>query len=402
MSLPLGISPRLASRPLPTALLLSGGFIVAADARVAAPLLPAIADDFHVSIGAAGLTVAFYALAYALGQVFYGPLGDRVGKVQVIRVMLMIFALASMLCAAAPSYPALLGLRLATGIAAAAVIPMSLAYLGDTVAGYAARQKAIGIFLSAIVSGQVLGQAIGGILAGVFSWRAIFVLIGVVGLGLAAAIWAFAAPPARRQAERGQRSFREIFAADRPLFLVATAETFVFLGTFPFAASSLVEEHGASYPLVGALSALFAVGSVGASRLLPKVARNTGDAVRFSCGATVMAAGFGLLALTPGAVLFGLAVLVFGVGFTLAHSTLQARTTEVSPATRGTAVSLFAGLANVGAALGTFAAGALIDGFGFGPTFAAATVALLLLATVAPNALRGRRRIVRPAAVPDG
>lgn len=376
-------------RALPTALLLSGGFIVAADARVAAPLLPAIADDFQVSIGAAGLTVAFYSLSYAVGQVFYGPLGDRVGKVQVIRVVLMVFALASMLCAAAPSYPALLGLRLVTGLAAAAVIPMSLAYLGDTVAGYPARQKAIGIFLSAIVSGQVLGQAIGGILAGVFSWRAIFVLIGAVGLGLALAIWAFAAPPPSRETKK-RASFRGIFASDRPLFLVAMAETFLFLGAFPFAASALVEEHGASYPLVGALSALFAVGSVGASRLLPKLAAKAGDATRFRSGATVMAAGFALLATTPGAVLFGLAVLVFGVGFTLAHSTLQARTTEVSPATRGTAVSLFAGMANVGAALGTFAAGAIIDGFGFSATFAAATIGLLVLAALAPRTLQPR------------
>jgi predicted MFS family arabinose efflux permease len=314
----------------------------------------------------------------------------------VIRVVLLVFALASMLCAAAPSYPALLGLRLITGLAAAAVIPMSLAHLGDTVTGYAARQKAIGIFLSAIVSGQVLGQAIGGVVAGVFSWRAIFVLIGVAGLGLAAAIWAFAAPPpAAALKQRG--SFWAIFASDRPLFLVAMAETFLFLGTFPFAASELVEQHGASYPLVGALSALFAVGSVGTSRVLPKVAANMGDAVRFRAGATVMAGGFALLATSPDAVLFGLAVLVFGVGFTLAHSTLQARTTEVSPATRGTAVSLFAGLANVGAALGTFVAGALIDGFGFGAAFAAAALGLLALAAVAPAAL-SRRIIIYSAA----
>jgi predicted MFS family arabinose efflux permease len=392
---PPGIGSRIGGRPLPTALLLSGGFIVAADARVVAPLLPAIAGGFDVSIGAAGLTVAVYALAYALGQVFYGPLGDRVGKVQVIRTMLLVFAVASMLCAAAPSYPALLGLRLATGIAAAAVIPMSLAHLGDTVAGYAARQKAIGIFLSAIVSGQVLGQAIGGVLAGVFSWRAIFVLIGIVGLGLAAAIWAFDAP-SPRCGPRLRGSFGAIFAADRPLFVVAMAETFVFLGTFPFAASSLVEEHGASYPVVGALSALFAVGSLGTSRLLPRLGWNAGDSARFRCGALVMAAGFALLATTPGAALFGVAVLVFGVGFTLAHSTLQTRTTEVSPNTRGTAVSLFAGLANVGAALGTFAAGASIDALGFGATFAGATAALLLLAVVAPSALRARSATSAP------
>jgi predicted MFS family arabinose efflux permease len=361
---------------------------------VVAPLLPAISGDFGVSIGAAGLTVAFYSLAYALGQVFYGPLGDRVGKVQVIRVMLMIFAVASMLCAASPTFPALLGLRLLTGLAAAAVIPMSLAYLGDTIDAYASRQQAIGVFLSAIVSGQVLGQAIGGILAGVFSWRAIFVLVGALGLVLAAVIWTYAAPPPRPRMTKGHSSFLRIFVADRALFLVVMGEAFLFLGTFPFAASSLVEEHGVSYPVVGLLSALFAVGSVATSRILPKVARNATDGQRVACGAVVMAACFALLAMTPGVVLFGVAVLLFGVGFTLAHSTLQARTTEVSPDTRGTAVSLFAGLANVAGALGTLVAGALIDASGFALTFAAATVWMLVLAVVAPFALRHRRHPV--------
>jgi predicted MFS family arabinose efflux permease len=375
--------------------LLSGGFIVAADARVAAPLLPAIARDFHVSIGAAGLTVAFYSLTYAVGQIFYGPLGDRVGKVQVIRVMLVVFALASMLCATAPSFPALLALRLLTGLAASAVIPLSLAYLGDTIADHATRQKAIGIFLSAIVSGQVLGQAMGGILAEVFSWRAIFVLIGAVGLGLSTAMWTFAAPPPTGDRRRAG-SFRGIFATDRPLFLLAMAETFLFLGTFPFAASALVRQHGASYGLVGALSALFAIGSVSTSRLLPRFAANASDALRFRCGATVMAAGFALLATSPGPELFGLAVFVFGVGFTLAHSTLQARTTEVSPRARGIAVSLFAGLANVGSALGTFATGAIIDQSGFGAAFAVTTVGLLVLAKVGPAALQRQRAADRP------
>lgn len=371
-------------------MLLSGGFIVAADARVAAPLLPAIARDFHVSIGAAGLTVAFYSLTYAVGQVFYGPLGDRVGKVQVIRVMLIVFALASMLCATAPSFPALLALRLLTGLAGSAVIPLSLAYLGDTIADQVTRQKAIGIFLSAIISGQVLGQAMGGLLAEALNWRAIFVLIGAVGLGLSTTMWAFAAPRAP-VASGSAGSFRGIFASDRPLFLLAMAETFLFLGTFPFAASALVTGHGASYGLVGALSALFAVASVSTSRLLPRFAASMSDALRFRCGTTVMAAGFALLATSPGPALFGLAVFVFGVGFTLAHSTLQARATEVSPATRGIAVSLFAGLANVGSALGTFVTGAIIDQSGFGAAFTITTVGLLVLAKVGPAAVQRHR-----------
>jgi YNFM family putative membrane transporter len=240
----------------------------------------------------------------------------------------------------------------------------------------------------------VLGQAIGGVLAQVLSWRVIFVVIGVVGLGLSVTMWVFAAPrPSGERRKRG--SFPAIFGADRPLFLVAVAETFLFLGTFPFAASPLIEEHGVSYGLVGALSTLFAIGSVGTSRLLPRFAAGTSDSTRFRCGTTIMSAGFALLATGPGPELFGLAVFIFGVGFTLAHSTLQARTTEVSPATRGVAVSLFAGLANVGSALGTFAAGAIIDASGFGAAFVVATVGLLALAIGGPAAL-GRTKAAVP------
>jgi predicted MFS family arabinose efflux permease len=177
------------------------------------------------------------------------------------------------------------------------------------------------------------------------------------------------------------------------------AETFLFLGLFPFTASSLIKEHGVSYPLVGGLLALFGVGSVTTSRRLPKLAANAADATRVRAGAIVMAAGFGLLTTDPAAALFGIAVLVFGVGFTLAHSTLQARTTEVSPAARGTAVSLFAGLANLSAAIGTLVAGAMIDGLGFGATFAAATVGLLTLAASAPAVLQPRRSVAMTQAM---
>lgn len=385
----------LTGRALPTALLLSGGFIVAADNRVVALLLPAIADDFHVSIGAAGSSIAFYSVAYAAGQLFYGPLGDRVGKVRVIRVVLVLFAVGTILCAVAPSLTALLALRLLTGAAGAAVIPMSLAYLGDTVEDYPARQRAIGVFLSAIVSGQVVGQALGGVLAGLFSWRAIFVLLGATAFALTAAIWSYPAPPAVSEVIE-RRPFRQIFAADRPLFLLTLVETFCFLGAFSFAGASLVEEHGASYPLVGALLGCFAVGSVAASRATPRIAAGAADATRLAVGAYVMAASFALLATTPAAPLFGLSVLGLGLGFTFAHSALQTRTTEVSPQTRGTAVSLFAGIANVGAAAGTFAAGAAVDAFGYSPLFATAAGGLVLLAAVV------RSRLPPRAAAPHG
>lgn len=377
-----GSSRARSPRQLPTALLLSGGFIVAADMRVITSLLPAIADDYDVSIGAAGLTVAVYALAYAAGLMVYGRLGDRVGRVRVIRAALLAFASGTLLCSEAPSFAALLVLRVLTAVAGAAVIPMSLAHLGDTIADYRARQRAIGVFLSAIVSGQVLGQAVGGILAGVLSWRAIFVLLGATGFVLAAAIWTYPCPQGFGTPTE-KRAARRIFAADRPLFLLTMCEAFFFVSAFSFAGASLVAAHHVSYPLMGSLLAAFGLGSVLASRTVPMLTASAGDAMRVRVGAVVMATGFVVLATAPPVVLFGAAVLVLGVGFTLAHSALQTRATEVSPRARGTAVSLFAGLSNVGAAIGTFAAGAVVDGPGYATVFTIAAGGMLLLAAVA-------------------
>jgi MFS family permease len=61
--------------------LLAAGFLVAADARLVGPLLPAIADDLGGSIGTAGLTVSGYLASYAVCQLLYGPFGDRVGPI---------------------------------------------------------------------------------------------------------------------------------------------------------------------------------------------------------------------------------------------------------------------------------------------------------------------------------
>jgi predicted MFS family arabinose efflux permease len=378
-------------RSLPLAILFCGGFVVAADIRVLAPLLPAIADDFGVSVGTAGLTVAVYALAYAGGQFFYGPLGDRVGKVRVIRVVLLLFGIGTALCALAPSFPALIVLRLLTGLFAAGVIPMTLANLGDVVPDYAERRRTIGIFLSALVSGQVFGQVLGGVLAGVFSWNAIFLVLGAIALLIAAGIWSFPASAPRARGVSGRPNFRAMFAADRPLYLLVLAETFVYLGPFSFAAAELVEESGASYALAGGLLTLFAVGSIIASRALHRVIFADDDGTRVALGAGIGALGFVLLATAPGLVLFGLAVFLLGLGMTVAHSTLQTRATEVDPAARGTAAALFAGFANVGSALGTFAGGAMVDGLGYGLLFGTVSVAMLGFAALARLILAGRR-----------
>ena len=65
------------------ALLGAAAFVVTADARVITPLLLVIATDFGTDVGATGIVVTAYTVPFGLFQLVYGPLGDRLGKLRI-------------------------------------------------------------------------------------------------------------------------------------------------------------------------------------------------------------------------------------------------------------------------------------------------------------------------------
>jgi len=91
---------------------------------------------------------------------------------------------------------------------------------------------------------------------------------------------------------------------------------------------------------------------------------------------------------------FAAAAALLGIGFTSAHATLQTTATEIAPAARGTAVSLFSFSLNLGGAVGSATAGVLIDGPGYPTMFAITAAGVLVLAVVGPRALGPRRAAV--------
>ena len=159
------------------------GFASQSMVRVTDSLLPQIADDFGISIGAAAIAVWAYALAHGSVQLIIGPVGDRFGKYACVALATAAAAVLVALCGLAQSLPALIGARLAVGFAAGWVIPLGMAFLGDVVP-YESRQRVLGRFLSGQIMGQLFGQAAGGVLGDWFGWRNVFFVL--------AALFAFA------------------------------------------------------------------------------------------------------------------------------------------------------------------------------------------------------------------
>lgn len=352
-------------------LLIGAIFVVSLDSRVITPLLPAIAEEFDSSIGRTGLIVTAYLLPYGLFQLLYGPLADRVGRVRVISIALGGFAVGAGLCAVVPDLNSLVGLRLITGVAAAAVFPLTLTYIGDTVA-YDRRQEAIGYTIMAASLGQVLSSAIGGFLAAVFSWRAIFAIDGMVALVITIAI--LRQPLTRVRPSGAIRSaaatYRVVLADRRHIlfYMLIFVEGAITLGSFAYFGALLRDRDEFSFTAIGILVALFGLGSLVLGRFIGRLARRIGERRMIAFGGAGVVVGYGMTTLQPAIIFFSIAMVLMGTTFMMMHSTLQTRATELAPTARATGISLFAFALFLGSSLGAFLTAQSIDRLGYNET----------------------------------
>lgn len=166
---------RLASaqgRWLLAAMILGSGMAFL-DGSIVGLALPAMNDDLHA--GAAGVQwiVNAYTLTLAALILVGGSLGDRLGRRKVFIVGVAWFAIASVLCAAAPTIEVLVAARGLQGIGAALLTPGSLAIIS---ASFVAEDRgpAIGVWSGLAGVTTAIGPLLGGWLVDVAGWRSIF------------------------------------------------------------------------------------------------------------------------------------------------------------------------------------------------------------------------------------
>ncbi|TPW29946.1 MFS transporter [Pararhizobium mangrovi] len=188
---PFGASPGfgvLAASVLGSAMTFMDGSIV----NVA---LPAIGADLSADVAALQWIVTGYMLALASLMLIGGALGDRWGSGRAFVAGVCGFAAASALCALAPSAVTLVAARIVQGIAAALLVPSSLAIIAATFKG-AARGRAIGTWAAASAVGTAIGPVVGGWLVDTANWRAVFAIN--LPLAIAALFFARGFPPLPR------------------------------------------------------------------------------------------------------------------------------------------------------------------------------------------------------------
>jgi EmrB/QacA subfamily drug resistance transporter len=152
-----------------------GSSLAFIDGSVVNVALPALAHDLHADPSELSWAINAYLLPLGALILLGGSLGDHYGRRRLFLIGLMLFASASMLCAAAPTFAWLLAGRGTQGVGAALLMPNSLAILGGAFSGEE-RGRAIGTWAAVGAVAGAAGPIAGGWLIDVIGWRIIFII----------------------------------------------------------------------------------------------------------------------------------------------------------------------------------------------------------------------------------
>lgn len=348
-------------------LLSLASFASAASMRVTDAMLPRLESEFGTGLSQASFVITAFAVAYGLTQLGFGPLGDRFGKLRVIALAAIGASAATLACVLAPGFEGLVAARLLAGGLCGAIIPMSMAWIGDVVP-YEDRQPVIARFLLGQILGLGAGAATGGIAAEQPLWRWPFAALAawllVVGLMILAA--SRSDPVPRRAGQGGLKELLRVLEVPWARVVLATVciEGMIVVGAFAFVPTHLHESRGFPLAQSGLAVLGYAAGGLTFALFARGIIKRMGEVRLAVSGTVLLAAGFGLIGWTPAAFVAPFACYLAGVGFYMLHNTLQANGTEMAAERRGAGMALFASVLFLGQSIGVAVAGTIAEAAG--------------------------------------
>jgi DHA1 family bicyclomycin/chloramphenicol resistance-like MFS transporter len=337
------------------------------------PALPTMAGTLQADAGTMELTISGYLIGFSLGQLLWGPIGDRHGRRLPIALGLLLFIVGSAGCALSASAGAMIGWRVVQAVGACASVVLARAMVRDLYEGERAAQM-MSTLMTVMAAAPLLGPIVGGQILALAGWRAIFWVLVGVGLATLVALWTLpeTLPRERRQGEPLARAFMRYgeLLRRRAVLGYAGAGGFFYGGMFAYVAGTpfaYIGYHQVSPQRYGLLFALGIVGIMAANLVNARMVTQIGSdrLLRLGAiGAALAGAAVALAAWTGWGGLAGLVAPLFafvaGTGFIVANSIVGAL--DSAPQRAG-AVSALVGAVQYGSGVvGSALVGAFADG----------------------------------------
>lgn len=269
------------------------------------PAFPTLARELATDAATVQLSLAAFFLAFALGQIAFGPISDRFGRRSPLYVSLSFFAAASVGCALAPDIATLIGFRFLQGLGACAGAVIARATVRDLFE----RDEAARIFSALILvmgAAPMFAPVLGGKLLIWADWQAIFWCLSLIGIAcLAAVIFRM---PETHKAEHVRplhlgtivRTYRDLLL-DLRFLSHALIGAFALGGMFAYIAGSsfvFIEVYGLAPDDYGMVFGANAFGFVALAQVNGRLVRNWGARRLLRLGSWAQLAGAAVLLIT--------------------------------------------------------------------------------------------------------
>ncbi|WP_405862200.1 Bcr/CflA family multidrug efflux MFS transporter [Streptomyces sp. NBC_00090] len=305
------------------------------------PALPEVTGALHAPAATVQLTLTACLAGMALGQLVVGPMSDKWGRRRPLLVGMVVYVLATAVCALAPTVELLIGFRLLQGLAGAAGIVIARAVVRDLYDGVEMARFFSTLMLISGVA-PVIAPVIGGQILRITDWRGVFHVLTVIGVLLTLVVWRFlheTLPPERRHEGGVGQALRTMrgLLADR-VFTgyvlaggLAFAALFAYISASPFVVQEIYGASPQTFSLLFGLNSigLVTVGQINGKLLVGRVSLD--KTLGWGLG-TILLAALALLLMTSGVfgevglvpIAAGLFVLMSAMGLTMPNTNAQA------------------------------------------------------------------------------